>query len=171
MRIMEFCFEWNTCIIANYLQTWSAISNCKDGVVLNQHITSNIVSISNITKIPQTSNHYSDVIMGGMASQITGVSSVWTNVCSGADQRKHQSSAPLAFVRGIHRWPVNSPHKGLVMRKMFPFDDVIMSTTILSHSRDPLYQHFSGIWPWISNCIHCLMCDMLLIHVLNSTAV
>ena len=27
---------------------------------------------------------------------------------SGADQRKHQSSASLAFVRGIHRWPVNS---------------------------------------------------------------
>ena len=45
---------------------------------------------------------------------------------SGADQIKHQSSASLAFVRGIHRWPVNSPHKGPVMRKMFPFDDVIM---------------------------------------------
>ena len=42
----------------------------------------------------------------------------------GADQRKHQSSASLAFVWGIHRWPVNSPHKGPV--KMFPFDDVIM---------------------------------------------
>ena len=44
----------------------------------------------------------------------------------GADQRKHQSSASLAFVRGIHRWPVNSPHKGPVTRKMFPFDDVIL---------------------------------------------
>ena len=43
-----------------------------------------------------------------------------------ADQRKHQSSASLAFVRGIHRWPVNSPHKGPVTQKMFPFDDVIM---------------------------------------------
>ena len=42
----------------------------------------------------------------------------WT-VYSGADQRKHQSSASLAFVRGIHRWPVNSPHKGLVTRKCF----------------------------------------------------
>ena len=39
---------------------------------------------------------------------------------------EHQSSASLAFVRGIHRWPVNSPHKGPVTRKMFPFDDVIM---------------------------------------------
>ena len=47
-------------------------------------------------------------------------------VYSGADQRKHQSSASLAFVQGIQRWPVNSPHKWLVTRKMFPFDDVIM---------------------------------------------
>ena len=48
---------------------------------------------------------------------------------SGADQRKHQSSASLAFARGIHRWPVNSPHKGPVPRKMFPFDDVIIKYT------------------------------------------
>ena len=41
-------------------------------------------------------------------------------------QRKHQSFVSLAFVRGIHRWPVNSPHKGPVTRKMFPFDDVII---------------------------------------------
>ena len=43
-----------------------------------------------------------------------------------ADQRKHQSSASLAFVWGIHRRPVNSPHKWPVTRKMFAFDDVIM---------------------------------------------
>ena len=42
------------------------------------------------------------------------------------NQRKHQSSASLAFVRGLHWWPLNSPHKGPVTRKMFPFDDVIM---------------------------------------------
>ena len=47
-------------------------------------------------------------------------------VYSGSDQRKHQSSASLVFVRGIHRWPVNSPHKGPATRKMFPFDDVII---------------------------------------------
>ena len=66
--------------------------------------------------------HHSDVIMGAMASQITGVSIAYSTVCSDADQRSHQSS--LAFVRGIHRWPVNSPHKGPVTRKMLPFDDV-----------------------------------------------
>ena len=47
-----------------------------------------------------------------------------------ADQRKHQSSASLAFVPGIHRWPVNSPHKEPVTRKMFPFPDVIMTYTV-----------------------------------------
>ena len=62
-------------------------------------------------------HHYSDVIMSGVASQITSVSSVYSNTCSGADRRNHQSSASLAFVRGIHRWPVDSPHKGPVTRK------------------------------------------------------
>ena len=69
---------------------------------------------------------YSDVITGTMASQITSRTIVYSTVYSGAGQRKHQSSASLAFVRGIHRWPVNSPYKGPVTRKMFPFDDVIM---------------------------------------------
>ena len=72
--------------------------------------------------------HYSDIIMSEMASHITSVSIVYSTLCSGTDQRKHQSSASLAFVRGIHRSPVNSPHKGSVTQKIFPFDDVIMRT-------------------------------------------
>ena len=64
--------------------------------------------------------------MNTMTSQITGVSIVYLTVCSGTDQRNHQSSASLAFVREVHRWPVNSPHIGLVTRKMLPFDDVIV---------------------------------------------
>ena len=64
--------------------------------------------------------------MGAMASQITSLTIVYSTVYSGADQSKHQSSASLAFVWGIHRGPVNSPHKWPVTRKMFPFDDVIM---------------------------------------------
>ena len=70
--------------------------------------------------------HCSDVIMGTIASQITSLTIVYSTVYSGADQRKHQSSASLAFVWGIHRGPMNSPHKWPVTRKMFPFDDVIM---------------------------------------------
>ena len=64
--------------------------------------------------------------MGAMASQITSLTIVYLTVYSGADQRIHQSSASLDIVRGIHRSPVNSLHKGPVKRKMFPFDDVIM---------------------------------------------
>ena len=79
--------------------------------------------------------HYSDIIMSAMASQTTGVLIVYSTNCSDADLRKHQSSMSLAFVWGIHRWPVNSPHKGPVTWKMFPFDDVIMSFS---------YEHY--IW-------------------------
>ena len=70
--------------------------------------------------------HYSGVLMNAMASQITGVSIVSSAARSGVDKRKLQSSASLAFVRGIHRWPVDFPHKGPVTRKMFPFDNIIM---------------------------------------------
>ena len=78
--------------------------------------------------------HYSHVIMGVMASQITSLTIVYSTVYSVTDQRKHQSSASLSFVRGIHRWPVNSPYKWPVTRKMFPFDDVIM--WIWSHQNE-----------------------------------
>ena len=70
--------------------------------------------------------------MSAMASQITGVSMVCSTVCSGAHQRKHQSFASLAFVGGIRRLPVNSPHKGPATRKMVPFDDVIMSSFMVT---------------------------------------
>ena len=71
-----------------------------------------------------------------MESQITSITIVYSTVYSGADQRKHQSSAPLAFVRGIHRLPVNSSLKGSVTRKMFPFDDVIVLTSNFSPNAD-----------------------------------
>ena len=68
--------------------------------------------------------------MGTIASKITSLMIVYSIVYSDADQRKHQSSASLVFVRGIHRGPVNSPHKWPVTWKMFPFDDVIMGGDI-----------------------------------------
>ena len=64
--------------------------------------------------------------------QITSLTIVYLTVYSDADQRKHQSSASLAFVQGIHRGPVNSPHKCPVTQKMSPFDDVIMYTAMLT---------------------------------------
>ena len=76
--------------------------------------------------------HYNDVIMSTMASQITSLTIVYSIVYSDADERKHQSSASLAFAWGIHRRPVNSPHKGPVTRKVFLFDDVIMPIAVVS---------------------------------------
>ena len=68
-----------------------------------------------------------------MASKITSLTIVYSTVYSDADQRKHQSSASLASVRGIHRGPVNFPHQWPVTWKMFPFDDVIM----INHLPEP----------------------------------
>ena len=73
--------------------------------------------------------YYSGVIMSAMAFQNTGVLVVCSTVSSCADQRKNQSSAHCStgFVRGIHWWPVDSPHRGPITWKMFPFDDAIRS--------------------------------------------
>ena len=72
-------------------------------------------------------NYYNDVIMGSMASQMTSLTIVSSSLYSGADQRKHRSSASLALCGEFrYRGPVNSPHKWPVTRKSIPFDDVIM---------------------------------------------
>ena len=95
--------------------------------------------------------HHSDVVMSAMASQITGISIVYSTVCSGADQRKHLSCASLAFVRIIRRSPVNFMLKVPVTRKMFPGDDVIMITTLsleYNGRRATAQKHFK--------CISCL---------------
>ena len=87
-------------------------------------------------------NHYDDVIMTMLASQITSLTVVYSIVYSGVIQRKHQSSASLAFVREIHRGPVNFPHKWPVTRKMFPFDDVIMYASLRQDKPTSYIQEF-----------------------------
>ena len=82
--------------------------------------------------------------MNAMASQVTVVSMVCPAVCSGADQRKHQISESLAFVRGIHRWSVNFPHKRPLTRKMSPFDAVIMQPNNHTHGFR-LAVHYHGL--------------------------
>ena len=57
-------------------------------------------------------DHYSDIIMGLMPSQITSLTIVYSIVYSGTNQRKYQSSASLAFVWGMHRLPVKPRTKG-----------------------------------------------------------
>ena len=86
--------------------------------------------------------------MSAMASQITTITSVYSNVYSDADQSKHQSSASLASVRGIHRLTVNSPHKGPVTRKMFPFDNVIMMIWTVR----PDHFWFPTFWNVLKGC-------------------
>ena len=96
---------------------------------LKENLSHKVTELS-VTFHPTTSSphlfHYNDVIMSAMASQIPRVSIVYSTICSGADKRKHQSSALLAFVRGIHRWLMNFLHKGPVTQKMFPIYDVMM---------------------------------------------
>ena len=95
------------------------------------------------------SSHYCDAIMGTVAFQISSLTIVYTTVYSDADQSKHQSSASLAFVWRIHRRPVNSPHKWPVTRKMFPFDDVIMSyvSHVIKTGHWSLWQPYHRVHP------------------------
>ena len=106
--------------------------------------------------------------MNAMMSQFTSLTIVYSTFYSVANQRNHQSSAWLAFLKGIQRWPVNSPHKGPVTWKMFPFDDVIMEwqnraaqcqsmKTMVKHGH--IKNHFiswqSAPCPQISGCGMC----------------
>ena len=104
---------------------WSTINPPSSAItfIYDGAFTPLIASFMEPTRGPP---HYGDVTMGAKASQITSLTIVYSTFYSGADQSKHQSSASLAFVWGIHRGPVNSPHKWPVTRKMFLFDDVIM---------------------------------------------
>ena len=107
-------------------------------------------------------SHYNDAMMSGMASQVTSLTTVCSTVYTGTDQRKHKSSAPLAFVRGIHRYPVNSPHKGPVTRKMFPFDDVIISLNWCNGALTVIYGKDSVILNIMMAYIHLHYIDLSL---------
>ena len=72
--------------------------------------------------------HYNDIPMSTIVSQITSLTAVYISVYSRADQRKYQSSASLAFARGIHWWSVNSPTQRASNAENVAFDDVIMNT-------------------------------------------
>ena len=78
--------------------------------------------------LPHRSNncwgHYSDVIMSPMASLITSVSIVCSIMCSGENKKETENLDVTGICKG--KPPVDSLHKGLVMRKIFPLDDIIM---------------------------------------------
>ena len=100
------------------------------------------------------STHYSDVKMGTIASQITSPTIFYSTVNLDADKRKHQSSASLAFVRGIHRGPVNSQHKWPVTRRMFRFmtSSCATKTTVLHLSVSAHLFTFSHLMAYIIMC-------------------
>ena len=117
--------ELGTChlvgaVLTSYKMSYIKISRSLQGSKLVFGVFKSLINLAGPSK------HYCDVKMGAMASQITSLTVLYSTVYSGQDQRKLQSSASLAFVQGIHRWPVNSLRRGPVTRKMFPFDDVIM---------------------------------------------
>ena len=115
----QFCHwsSWN--VFPSELDcSWNMLSE------MGTSISSPRISLDIINNNMYIHCHNSDVIMNSMTYQIIGVSIVYSTVCSGVDQGK-TSSVPLAFVRGIQRWPADSPHKGSVTRNMLPFDDVI----------------------------------------------
>ena len=114
--------------------------------MVNQHKTSVFSRPLRNLQLCIRSKHYNDVIISTMAYQIASISVVYSTVCSGWDQRKHQSFVSLAFVKGIHRWPVNSPHNGLITRKMFAFDDVIMNHYI--HNTHTIDHTFCELKVW-----------------------
>ena len=100
--------------------------------------------------------------MSPSVSQITSLAIVYSIVFSGTYQRKHQSSASLAFVRGIHRRPVNSSHKWPVTRKMFPFDDVIMNFS--SNLISSIYLLSSEF----RECLQCKSLGIMMVWFLSS---
>ena len=91
--------------------------------------------------------HYSEVIMSAMMSKITSLTIVYSIVYSSRDQRKHQSSPSLAFVRWIHRWPAQMAST----RKMFPFVDVIMGITNTEATTNIVCAYFKGFTVSLDN--------------------
>ena len=103
LMISQHWFRWWLGAIRHQAITWANVDP-----VLYHHMAS--FGHSELINI-----HYKDIIIS--------LKIVYSTIYSGIDQRKHQSSASLVFVRGIHWWLVHFLHKGPVTRKMFPFDD------------------------------------------------
>ena len=79
----------------------------------------------------------------------------------GADRRKHQSSPSLPCMTGIHRSPVNSPHKLPITWIMFPLDDVIINSACV-HAVHENTQSYNQIL----HLTHCYKNRYLVIYVL-----
>ena len=138
-------YHWfdSTTIPCGYVITWTILLN----IIAPLRANINQWTIRHGKHHLKWWDHYNDVIMSAIASQITSLVIVYSTVYSGADQRKYQSSPRhWPFLRGIHRGPV-SPHKGTVSRKMSPFDEVFMISSSMNTS--PGMETFFGPKPWV----------------------
>ena len=126
------------------------------------NLEGNEMNLCTLTYISHLRSYRCKIItMRAMASQITRIMIVYWTVYSGADQRKHQSSTSLAFVRGLHRSPVNSPHKGPVTRKMFPFDDVMIHRPAVTRQyRQCYFSHRYDMRMFIQNRYKISDCEL-----------
>ena len=95
-----------------------------------------------------------DVILSAMAYQITSLTIVWWTVYSDADQRKYQSTASLAFVRGTHRWPVNFPRKGRATGICFHLMTSSLSLCAISVWKSDRKCKYIFMFPIISSARH-----------------
>ena len=119
-----------------------------------------------------TRMHYSDVIMSAMTSQTSSFLVVYSTVCSGADHKKHQHSVSIVFVGVIHPGPANSPHKGPIMRKMLPFDYVIIDLKCevrhipnLTLILDDHFFHYKWWWIYITWNTHEITVQCLTVNI------
>ena len=134
MEVIAWCIDiWMKSRCWKVHQTNKSHASQKSDIIVHHLDTRRITEIL-------SSIHYIDAIMSAMGSQFTSLTIVYSTVYSDADHRKHrkhQSSASLAFVQGIHRGPVNSPHKWPVAQKMYPSEDAIMnrgdSNVVIDH--------------------------------------
>ena len=95
-----------------------------------------------INKVTWGLSHYIDVIMTTIACQITSLTVVYSIIYSDADQRKHQSSASLAFVWGSHRDRWIPRAKGQLRGKCFH---------LMTSSWQPLPVIVGNICVWFSH--------------------
>ena len=136
--------QWRGALIFSLICAWTNVwAKSRDANDLRRHRENHYVPVMEMAAMETSRNgalvspsrgHWETHTFVALQWRHNGLTIVYSTVYSDADQRKHQSSASLAFVREIHPGPVNSPHKWPVTRKMFSFDDVIMDSRSLARS-------------------------------------
>ena len=120
-------------------------------------ITNNI-GRKNISVVLHEFDHYNDVIMNAIASQITSLTTVDSTVYSRTGQRKHKSSASLAFVMGINRWPASNAENVFIWWRHYDLSDArkcrVKPQQTHLHSKMPhddviKWKHLPRYWPFV----------------------